>query len=95
MAWNVTLSTGVPVVAARVTGCVDAIVDGVTGTLVPARDSDALADGILEYLGDPELARRHGSAARDRAARDFRPERIWEELAALYRELLRANGLAV
>ena len=43
-------SMGLPVVATRVPGCVDAVQDGVTGTLVPARDAEALADALERYL---------------------------------------------
>ena len=83
---------GLPVVATRVVGCVDAVVDGSTGTLVPPRDATALADAIARYLRDPELRRRHGEAGRGRVLRDFRPEPIWEALAAEYRRLLYARG---
>ena len=44
-----------PVVATRVTGCVDAVVDGVTGTLVPPRDVAALAGAVADYLKDSLL----------------------------------------
>lgn len=77
-----------PVVATRVPGCVDAVVDGVTGTLVPPRDSEGLADGIRTYLADPVLRCRHGRAARERVIRGFRPESIWEALYEEYCALL-------
>jgi glycosyltransferase involved in cell wall biosynthesis len=80
---------GLPVVATRVTGCVDAVVDGVTGTLVPVRDSAALAQAIRAYLDDPDLRRRHGSAGRERALREFRPEAIWAAIHENYIALLR------
>ena len=53
-----------PVVATRIPGCVDAVVDGQTGTLVPPRDAWALAQAIHRYLEDPALRRRHGLAGR-------------------------------
>src|SRR6185295_2565670 len=53
-----------PVVAAAVTGSVDAVRDGETGTLVPPRNPDALAEALGTYLRDPELRARHGRAAR-------------------------------
>src|SRR5690606_2614673 len=65
---------GLPVVATRVTGCVDAVVDGVTGTLVPVRDSASLARAIHAYLDDPALREQHGAAGRERVRRDFQPE---------------------
>lgn len=78
-----------PVVATRVCGCVDAVVDGVTGTLVPARDSEALATAIRRYLEDPELRRRHGEAGRRRVLEEFRPEAIWSALLDEYSRMLR------
>jgi glycosyltransferase involved in cell wall biosynthesis len=75
-----------PVVATRIPGCVDAVRDGETGTLVPSHDAAALADAVRAYLRDPELRRRHGDAGRRRALRDFRPEAMWE---ALYQEYVR------
>ncbi len=86
---------GVPVVATRVTGCLDAVVDGVTGTLVPAKDPVALADAIEKYIVDPELRRQHGQAGRIRALNDFRPEMIWNDLHDLYIKLLKEKGLPI
>ncbi len=85
----------VPVVATRVVGCVDAVQDGVTGTLVPARDVEALADAIQLYLKDPVLSRKHGEAGRQRILRDFRQEPIWEALYQEYARLLQEKGLPV
>lgn len=77
-----------PVVATRVTGCVDAVVDGTTGTLVPPRDSAALEAALERYLSDPELRRSHGRAGRERVLASFRREPLWEALLARYRELV-------
>lgn len=81
-----------PVVATQVQGCVDAVVDGVTGTLVPPRDAVALADAIRPYLDDPALRRRHGEAGRERVLRDFRQEAIWEAIHQEYLRLLEQRG---
>ncbi len=83
-----------PVVATTVPGCVDAVVDGVTGSLVPPRDAPALMAAIRRYLDDPALARGHGWAGRKRVIRDFRRESIWEALYAEYQRLLRDAGIA-
>jgi glycosyltransferase involved in cell wall biosynthesis len=77
-----------PVVATSVLGCLDAVQDGVTGTLIPARDPMALAGALRRYLADPELRATHGAAARRRVLADFRREVIWEAIVAEYRELL-------
>ena len=86
---------GLPVVATRIPGCVDAVVDGVTGTLVPPREAGALAEASRNYLANPDLRQRHGSAGRERVLRDFRPEAIWEALCREYARLLRDKGLPI
>jgi glycosyltransferase involved in cell wall biosynthesis len=84
-----------PVVSTRIPGCVDSVVDGVTGTLVAPRSTAALCQAIQRYLDDPELRQRHGQAGRDRVLRDFRPEAIWADLLQEYTRLLHLKGIAV
>ncbi|HEV2131543.1 MAG TPA: glycosyltransferase family 4 protein [Longimicrobiaceae bacterium] len=82
-----------PVVATCIPGCVDAVQDGVTGTLVPPRDAAALEAALQRHIEDAELRRRYGRAGRERVLREFRQEAIWEALYQEYRRLLRANGV--
>jgi len=84
-----------PVVATKVVGCIDAVVDGVTGILVPPRDPIALADAIRTLLNDAELRKRMGKAGRERVIRDFKPEDIWEALYQEYVRLLKEKGIPV
>jgi glycosyltransferase involved in cell wall biosynthesis len=74
---------GLPVIASRTTGCVDAVVDGRTGTLVPPRDVAALAEAIGAYLGSGPLRATHGAAAREHLVRNFSQGVVWK---AMYRE---------
>lgn len=83
---------GLPVVATRIPGCIDAVQDGVTGTLVPPADANALTCAIGRYLADPALGRRHGAAGRERILREFRQDIIWEALYREYVWLLRKRG---
>ena len=76
-----------PVVATRVTGCVDVVRDGETGLLVSARDGAALAAAIGRYVADPELRLRHGAAARALVSERFAQPRIWGALERLYCEV--------
>ena len=62
---NVTLeamAAGIPVVAARATGAVDLIDEGVTGFLVPAREAAAYADAVARLVADPALHQAMGEA---------------------------------
>jgi len=83
---------GLPVIATRVTGCVDAVLDGVTGTLVPARDDDQLSEALRNYLDHPGLGQERGRAGRDRVLRDFRREVVWESFHREYRRLLEVKN---
>jgi glycosyltransferase involved in cell wall biosynthesis len=84
---------GLPVVATTIAGCTDAVQEGVTGTLVPPQDVEALKKAIRYYLDDPESRRRHGAAGRERVLRDFRPELIWEALYQTYLRLLQEKKI--
>jgi len=88
-------SMELPVVATRIPGCVDAVIDGVTGTLVPPRDAAALAEAIRTYLRDPKLCRAHGLAGRERVLREFRREVIWQATYDEYVRLLTEREIAV
>ena len=67
---------GVPAVATRVPGCVDALVDGVTGTLIPVGAPAELAQALLGYLRDPNMCVRRGKAAQRRVRELFDPEDV-------------------
>ncbi len=82
-----------PVVATRVTGCVDVIRDGVTGVLVPRGNPEALAEAMDNYLAHPELREAHGKAGREMVLQDFRPEGIWDALYHEYASHLERRGL--
>jgi glycosyltransferase involved in cell wall biosynthesis len=84
-----------PVVATRIPGCVDAVKDGVTATLVPPRDAEALAEAIRMYLSDPTLRRQHGQAGREWVLHNFNQEELWEAMYQEYVHLLREKGLPV
>ncbi|MDT8307320.1 MAG: glycosyltransferase family 4 protein [Anaerolineae bacterium] len=71
---------GLPVVAGRSGGAVEAVREGITGYLVPPDDPAALAATLRRLLADEELRQRMGAAGRqwvesemnwDRAAREF------------------------
>jgi glycosyltransferase involved in cell wall biosynthesis len=85
------MAHGRPVVASAVGGLVDAVVDGVTGLLVPPRDPDALRVAIDRLLGDGELRKRLGAGARESARARFSWDAATEATLGVYREVLTAQ----
>jgi glycosyltransferase involved in cell wall biosynthesis len=74
------LEAGVPVVASRVSGIPEVVVDGEAGWLVPPEEPDALAAALAEVLGNPAEAARRGEAGRRRVDAFYRPAvaaRLW------------------
>jgi glycosyltransferase involved in cell wall biosynthesis len=82
------MASGAPVVATRVGGTPEALVDGENGLLVPPGDAAALATAITRLLDAPELAARLGRAARQSIADRFSIERMTASTEDLYRRLL-------
>ncbi len=81
-------ATGVPVVASRVGGIPEGVVDGHTGFLVPERDVDALSGRINDLLDQPETRLRMGVQARAFVERQFDLRRQGEQLEAFYDAVL-------
>ena len=83
---------GLPVVATRVPGCVDAVVDGVTGVLVPPGDACSLAAALAAYIESAPLRASHGRAARERVKEIFQPSTMWALVLREYQhQLVRAG----
>ncbi len=80
---------GLPVVASSVGGMADLVQDGVTGFLVPPRNPEALANILVELLDDAALRRRTGSAAREKALREFTYERMLKETNQVIEDVMR------
>jgi len=82
------LALGVPVVASRVGGLPEVVVDGVTGLLVAPGDEAALARAVARLLDDPALARSLAEAGAQRVEERFALERMLDGYLRLYRELV-------
>lgn len=76
-----------PVVATDATGVADAVLDKVTGYIVPIGDVNALSNKLQQLLTDRSLSQKFGQAGYDRVLRDFQPQMIWQELYKLYNDL--------
>jgi glycosyltransferase involved in cell wall biosynthesis len=86
------MAAGIPVIATRVGGNPEVIEDGVSGLLVPPRDSAALAAAVGCLLEDDGLATRLGQAGMRRVSELFSLERSVRETEHLYQRLVEAKG---
>jgi glycosyltransferase involved in cell wall biosynthesis len=82
---------GVPIVSTRVTGLVDAVRDGVTGTLVPAHESVPLADAIIHLARNGTLRQAYGEAAHHYIRSAFSEDRVNRLWLAEYRQLIQQS----
>src|SRR5207245_9758295 len=86
---------GCPVVATRVGGVPDVVVDGETGYLIGPGDDVALADRVVALLQDTQTARRFGARAQARVVSQFNLERQAAATAEQYRAVLRDHRARV
>ena len=80
---------GRPVVASRVGGIQDQIVEGESGLLVDPEDLTGFGDAVLGLLNDPVRADRIGAGARERVRGEFLGARHLEQYVALFDEVIR------
>jgi glycosyltransferase involved in cell wall biosynthesis len=83
------MATGKPVVAARVGGVPEEIVDGQTGILVPPEDAEAIAEAVLYLLKHPRQAKEMGVKGRERIIQHFSLEKSVEQHKDLYLRVLK------
>lgn len=83
------MAHGLPVIASRVGGIPDKIVDGESGLIVPPADEEALAESIVKALRAKDALEEWGRRARAIVEERFDWSRRVGELVELYEEILR------
>ena len=78
------MAAGLPILTTPVGGIPEAVTDGVEGFLVEPGDVRALADRLERLLGDPELAKRMGQAARHKVEIAFSANAVVPQVEAMY-----------
>jgi glycosyltransferase involved in cell wall biosynthesis len=81
-----------PVLASRLAGIPEQVIDGVTGLLVEPGDETALAEALAELLRDPAKRRELGAAGKARFRSMFTPAAAVERYASLYAALCGEAG---
>lgn len=77
-----------PVVATRVGGLTDTVIDGVTGRLVPPRDEQALSEAMQFYLQHPDIGAEDGKRGREHVYRLFDIRSTVTSLESVYRQVV-------
>ncbi|MDP1574643.1 MAG: glycosyltransferase family 4 protein [Coxiellaceae bacterium] len=85
-----TAMRGRPIIASRVGGLPEMVVDGETGLLVAPKNPQALAEAIDQLLSDPKKMHEMGVNAKKRARQFFTAEKMTEQYVSLYQALLGA-----
>ena len=83
------MAAGVPCIATNISPINEFIDHDANGLLTPPRDIDALAEEVIDLLGDAEKRRRLGAAADRTARRMFDPTVAAELLTKVYFEVSR------
>lgn len=78
------MASGLPVIATRIAGNEELILDGVTGVLVNPEDVDSLRDGLRRLLVEENTREQMGQASRQRVEQEY----SWENVARQYYEYL-------
>lgn len=83
------MSAGLPVVATRVEGVDEVVVDQEHGLLVPVGNVSALSDAILQLLRDPQVRRKMGMAAKHRLLEAYSIDHMGEKYLSLMIDMLK------
>ena len=88
------MACGTPVVAYRVGGLQDTVVDGKTGLLVPPGDLRALSAALGGLLADEKRRDAFGQAARKRVVQHYPWPRLAERVEKVYTQAITALPVA-
>ncbi len=73
-----------PIVASAAAGVSEAVLDGETGLLVPIKDPEALAEGMLELINDPQRREEFARAGYERVTNYFTIDQLTEQTLEVY-----------
>lgn len=81
------MAAGKPVVATMAGGAPEIVQDGITGILVPPRDSQSIARAVLHILQDNEMRQEMGRVGEERAQEHFSVDQNVRKTQAVYEEI--------
>ena len=82
----------IPVIASNIRGIEELVMDGVSGILVPAGNSIAIADAIERIFEDPTLGQRMGEEGRKKIIQDFNVKTEVAKIEKIFIEAVSQKG---
>lgn len=92
---NVVMQAGameLPSIVSDINGCNEIIVEGQNGTIVPAKNSEALLEAMNNIMDDEEYYQRLKANARPMIQQRYEQEVVWNALLDEYNSLLKEKG---
>jgi len=86
------MAAGLPIVATNV-GEVPYLLENQRGVLIPPRDVEAIAKGIIDLLNNPNEMRRMGAAAREYAENHLAPSVWLNQLMNIYNKVIGSKDI--
>ncbi len=81
------MRAGLPVIASKVGGCGESVIEGKTGYLVPRGDVETLKRRLTELISSPDLRLKMGTAGRTRYEAGFTFKQMYKKTVELYRKV--------
>ena len=85
------MASGLPIIATKVGGIPEVVIEGLTGTLVPAGDTTAFAKALSTYVVAPDTLAKQGAAGRKRVEDIYSVEAMLAAYTGLYDKLSAAK----
>ena len=82
------MATKLPVIATKVGGNIELIIDNKTGRLIEPSNPEMLADTILQYIDFPQKMKEHGTNGLFRVISEYSLDRMINQYYSLYNELI-------
>jgi glycosyltransferase involved in cell wall biosynthesis len=77
-----------PVIASRVGGIPEVVLDGLTGILVPDQNPSALAEALLDLIFDERKRSLMGNAGKERVVAEFDPHQRVQKVVEMFQSVL-------
>lgn len=87
------MRAGLPVIATNIAGVPEAVIDNVTGFLVPPQDPATVADKLRQLITRPELRKTMGTAARTTYLNAFTFDHMFQATARIYDKVVKQRKL--